>query len=138
MTSLLLTEKQRFSQDGLSGVSYCNICDWVNVEDLVAAASSAAFSTSVGTDLSIIYVPYVAFGDLVDSSPSTLTVTSLGHVTEVLSPAFEAGTRLYSFQRGQRHFFDVHSGRQCQERCGYGLQSGSVHCPLDSSRAPRN
>ena len=62
------------------------------VEDLVAAASSASFSASVGAGLGIIDVPYVAFGDLVDSSLSTLTVTSLGHVTEVLSPAFDAGT----------------------------------------------
>ena len=65
------------------------------VEDLVAAASSASFSASVGAGLSIIDVPYVAFGDLVDSSLSTLTVTSLGHVTEVLSPAFDAGTLFY-------------------------------------------
>ena len=62
------------------------------VKDLVAAASSASFSASVGTGLSIINVPYVAFGNLVDSSLSTLTVTSLGHVTEELSPAFDAST----------------------------------------------
>ena len=65
------------------------------VEDLVAAASSAYFSASVGAGPSIIDVPYVAFGDLVDSSLSTLTVTSLGHVTEVLSPAFDVGTLFY-------------------------------------------
>ena len=62
------------------------------VEDLVAAASSAAFSASVGTSLCIVNVPYVAFEDLVDSSVSTLTVS---HVTEVLSPAFDAGTLFY-------------------------------------------
>ena len=66
-----------------------------SVEDLVAAASSAAFSASVGTGLSIINAPYVAFGVLVDSSLATLTVTSLGHVTEVLSPAFDVGTLFY-------------------------------------------
>ena len=60
------------------------------VEDLVAAASSASFSASVGAGLSIIDVPYVAFGDLVDASLATLTITSLGHVTEVLSSAFDA------------------------------------------------
>ena len=38
------------------------------VEDFVAAASSASFSASVGAGLSISDVPYVAFGDLVDSS----------------------------------------------------------------------
>ena len=65
------------------------------VEDLLAAASSAAFSASVKTSLSIINVPYVAIGDLVVSSLSTLTVTSLSHVTEVLSPAFNAGTLFY-------------------------------------------
>ena len=65
------------------------------VEDLVAAASSASFSASVGAGLSIINVAYVAFGDLVDSSLATLTVTSLGHVTEVLSPAFDAGILFY-------------------------------------------
>ena len=53
------------------------------------------FQCSVETDLSIIDVPYVAFGDLVDSSLCTLTVTSLGNVTEVLSPAFDAGTLFY-------------------------------------------
>ena len=57
------------------------------VGTIVAAASSVSFSASVGACLSVIDVPYVAFGDLVDSSLSTLTVTSLGHVTEVLSPA---------------------------------------------------
>ena len=108
MTSLMSTEKkttifsrwlvwrvlaarkvglQRVSSVTSSSHSWCNIRDWANVEDLVAAVSSATFSTSVGTDLSIINVPYVAFGDLVDSSLSPLTVTSLGHVTEVLSPA---------------------------------------------------
>ena len=65
------------------------------MEDLVAAASSAGFSASVKTGLSNINVPYVAFGDLVDSSFSTLTVTSLSHVTEVLSHAFNAGTLFY-------------------------------------------
>ena len=65
------------------------------VEDLVAAASSASFSASVGAGLSIIDVPYVAFGDLMDSCPGTLTITSLGHVTEVLSSAFKAGTLFY-------------------------------------------
>ena len=35
------------------------------------------------------------FGVLVYSSLATLTVTSLGHVTEVLSPAFDAGTLFY-------------------------------------------
>ena len=59
------------------------------VEDLVAAASSALFNASVQAGLSIIDVPYVAFGDLVDLSLATLTVTSLGHVTEVLSSAFD-------------------------------------------------
>ena len=65
------------------------------VEDLVAAASSASFSASVAAGLSIIDVPYVAFGVLVYSSLATLTVTSLDHVTEVLSPAFDAGTLFY-------------------------------------------
>ena len=65
------------------------------MEDLVAAASSAAFSASVGTRLCIINVPYVALKDLVDSSLSTLTVTYLSHVTEVWSPAFSAGTLFY-------------------------------------------
>ena len=60
------------------------------VEDLVAAASSASFTASVGARLSIIDVPYVAFGDLVDLSLATLTVTTLDHVTEVLSSAFDA------------------------------------------------
>ena len=64
------------------------------VKDLVAAVSSASFSTSVGAGLCIIDVPYVAFFS-VDSSLATLTVTSLGHVTEVLSPAFDAGTLFY-------------------------------------------
>ena len=63
------------------------------VEDLVTAASSASFSASVGAGLNIIDVLYVAFGDLMkNSSLATLTVTSLGHVTEVLSPASDAGT----------------------------------------------
>ena len=65
------------------------------VEDLVAAASSASFSASVGAVLSFIDVPYVAFGDMADSSLATLTVTFLGHVTDVLSPAFDAGTLFY-------------------------------------------
>ena len=80
------------------------------VEDLVAAASSASFSASVGAGLSIIAVPHVVFGDLVDSSLTTLTVTSLGHVTEVCHPLSMQAL----FLRGQRHFFDVHGGRQCQ------------------------
>ena len=46
-------------------------------------------------ELCIINVPYVAFEDLVDSSLSTLTVTYLSHVTEALSPAFDAGTLFY-------------------------------------------
>ena len=62
------------------------------VEDLVAAASSASFRASVGAGLSIINVPHVAFGNLVNSSLATLTVTSLGHVTKVLLPAFDADT----------------------------------------------
>ena len=65
------------------------------VEDLVASASSASFSASVGAGLSISDVPYVAFGDLVESSFSTLAVTSLGHVTKALSPTFDAGTLFY-------------------------------------------
>ena len=40
-------------------------------------------------------VPHVAFGNLVNSSLATLTVTSLGHVAEVLSPAFDASTLVY-------------------------------------------
>ena len=64
-------------------------------EDLVDAASSASFSASVEAGLSIIDVPHVVFGNLVDSSLATLTVTSLGHVTEVFSPAFDAGTLFY-------------------------------------------
>ena len=62
------------------------------VKDLVTAASSASFSAYVGAGLSIIDVPHLAFGNFVESSLATLTVTSLGHVTEVLSPAFDAGT----------------------------------------------
>ena len=65
------------------------------VEDLVAAASSASFRASVGAGLSIIDVPHVAFGNLVNSSLATLTVTSLGHVTKVLLPAFDADTIFY-------------------------------------------
>ena len=79
-------------------------------EVLVAAASSASFSASVEAGLSIIDVPHVVFGILVDSSLATLTVTSLGYVTKVLLPAFDADT----FLRGQRHFFDVHGKRLCQ------------------------
>ena len=115
MTSLLSTEKQQFSQDGLYGASWQQVVPDAKyplpsqvhrilaatsatgrvVEDLVAAASSAAVSASVGTGLCISNVPYVAFEDLVDSSLSTLTVTYLSHVTEVLSPAFSAGTLFY-------------------------------------------
>ena len=40
-------------------------------------------------------VRYVAYEDMVDSSLSTLTVTYLRHVTEVLSPAYNAGTLFY-------------------------------------------
>ena len=40
-------------------------------------------------------VPHVVFGNLVDSSLATLTVTSLNHVTDVLSPAFDASTLFY-------------------------------------------
>ena len=65
------------------------------VGDLVSAACSASFSASVGTGLSIIDAPHIAFGNLVDSSLATLTVTSLGHVTKVLSPAFNAGSLFY-------------------------------------------
>ena len=161
MTSLLSTEKQQFSQDGLYGVSWQQVVPDAKyplpsqvhrilaatsatgrvVEDLVAAASSAAVSASVGTGLCISNVPYIAFENLVDSSLSTLTVTYLSHVTEVLSPAFSAGT--LSLQ-SQRHFFDVRSGRQCQERRGCGLQrrwqggTRHLHCALDNSRVPEN
>ena len=62
------------------------------VEDLVATASSAACSAFVAAGVCIINVLYVAFEDLVDSSPPTLTVTFFNHVTEVLSPAFSAST----------------------------------------------
>ena len=65
------------------------------VKDLVAAASSTSFSASVEAGLSIIDVPHVTFGNWVDSSLATLTVTSLGHVTEVLSPAFDTSTLFY-------------------------------------------
>ena len=65
------------------------------VDDLVAAASSASFRASVGAGLSIIDVPHVAFGNLVNSSLATLTVTSLNHVTKMLSPAFNADTIFY-------------------------------------------
>ena len=65
------------------------------VENLLAPASSASFSASVGAGLSIIDVPHVAFGDLVDSTLSTLTVTFLGHVTKVLSSAYDANTLFY-------------------------------------------
>ena len=60
------------------------------VEDFVAAASSACFNASDGAGPSIIDVPYVAFGDLVDLSLATLAVTTLDHMTEVLSSAFNA------------------------------------------------
>ena len=63
--------------------------------EFVAAASSAAFRTSVSAVLYIIDVPHVSFRNLVNSSYATLTVTSLGHVTQVLSPAFDADTIFY-------------------------------------------
>ena len=65
------------------------------VKDLVTAASSASFGDSVGAGLSIIDVPHVAFGNLVNSFIAPLTVTSFGHVTKVLSPAFDADSIFY-------------------------------------------
>ena len=89
------------------------------MEDLVAAASSAACNASVGTGLCIINVPYGTFEDLVDSSLSTLTVKFLSHVTEVLSPAFSASTLFYKVNVTSLTY---RVGRQCQKRCGYRLQ----------------
>ena len=65
------------------------------VEDLVAAASSASSRASVGAGLSVMAVPHVAFGNWMNSSLATLTVTSLGHVTKMLLPAFDADSVFY-------------------------------------------
>ena len=95
------------------------------VEDLVAATSSASFSASVGAGLSIIDVPHVVFGDF--------TVTSLGHVTEVLSPAFDAGTLFYEVNvTSLTYTLDASASNDAATNMG----TRHLHCALDSSRVP--
>ena len=107
-------------------------------DDLVAAASSASFNASVEAGLSIIEVPHVVFGNLVDLSLATLTVTSLGHVTEVLSPAFDASTLFYEVNVTSLTYTVEASASSKVATGGSGWKSGSrhLHCALDSSRVP--
>ena len=104
-------------------------------EDLVAAASSASLSAYVEAGLITLYR---TFGNLVDSSLATLTVTSLGHVTEVLSPAFDASTLFVNVNVTSLTYTVDASASSEVATGGSGWKSGTrhLHCALDSSRVP--
>ena len=78
------------------------------------------------------------FGNLGDSSLATLTVTSLGHVTEMLSPAFDANTLFYEVNvTSLTYTVDADASSEVATG-GSGWKSGTrhLHCALDSSRVP--
>ena len=93
---------------------------------------------SVETGLNITDVPHVVFGNLVDSSLATLTVTSLGHVTEVLSPAFDTSTLFYEVNvTSLTYTVDASASSKVVQAEEHGKVAPAIYtCALDSSRVP--
>ena len=51
--------------------------------------------------------PHAVFGNFGDSSLATLTITSLNHVTKMLSPAFDANTPFHEVNESLLHGFGL-------------------------------
>ena len=69
-----------------------------------------------------------------DSSLATLAVTSLGHVTEVLSPAFDAGTLFYKVNVTSLMYTKNASASSETATGGSGWKSGSRHLQYPNTR----